>query len=386
MEFALDDEQSLLVTTIRRWSERALRGWAADADRRCVAPDALWGAASELGLLVDAVPSSAGGLLEDGEVAGYSHLARALRGLELGRGCAALAALVESNVEPALAVLRWGSPAAREALFGAIGGDASPGSAPRIAIVAHDFYERLAIEANGSALVARGRMGPLPGMALASHVLVAARIGGEPREAEPGGEPVLALVPVAAGRVAPCEPAPSGWRAAAWGALELDGAAIAPELVLARGDEARRAVDEVMSWYRVGLAARAVGVATAAIEHAGAYSQDRIQFGRPIGRFESLARMRDENQTAIAAARLLVLGAAWEIDRGLASAADSASRARDLASQVVTRATIDAVQIFGGYGFVNDFPVEKLMRDARPFEVLGGNEALARVLAAVADS
>ena len=62
MEFALDDEQSLLVTTIRRWSERALRGWAADADRRGAAPDALWGAASELGLLIDAVPSSAGGL------------------------------------------------------------------------------------------------------------------------------------------------------------------------------------------------------------------------------------------------------------------------------------------------------------------------------------
>jgi alkylation response protein AidB-like acyl-CoA dehydrogenase len=96
--------------------------------------------------------------------------------------------------------------------------------------------------------------------------------------------------------------------------------------------------------------------------------------------------MRDENQTAIAAARLLVLQAAWEIDRKLASCADTASRARDLAAATVTRATIDAVQIFGGYGFVNDFPVEKLMRDARPFEVLGGNEALSRVLAAVAEA
>ncbi|HYU16269.1 MAG TPA: acyl-CoA dehydrogenase family protein, partial [Candidatus Acidoferrum sp.] len=121
-------------------------------------------------------------------------------------------------------------------------------------------------------------------------------------------------------------------------------------------------------------------------EHAAAYGEDRIQFGRPIGRFESLARMRDENQTAIAAARLLVLQAAWEIDRGLPGAADSASRARDYAALVVTRATIDAVQIFGGYGFVNDYPVEKLMRDARAFEVLGGNEAFARVLAAAGES
>jgi butyryl-CoA dehydrogenase len=385
MEFALDDEQSLLVTTIRRWSERALRGWAADADRRAAAPDALWAAATELGLLVDAVPSAAGGLLDHGD--SYSHLSRALRGFELGRGCAALAALVESNVEPALAVARWGSAAARESLFGALCEESA--AAPRIAITVHDFYERLAIESSGARLVVRGRLGPLPGVALASHVLLAARVGSGPRAASDpraGGEPVLALLPVAAGRAAPCEPPPSGWRAAAWGTLELDGEAIAPELVLARGDDARAAVDEVLSWYRVGLAARAVGVAAAAIEHAAAYGQDRIQFGQPIGRFESLARMRDENQTAIAAARLLVMHAAWEIDRELPTAADSASRARDLAAQVVTRATIDAVQIFGGYGFVNDFPVEKLMRDARAFEVLGGNEALARVLAAVADA
>jgi alkylation response protein AidB-like acyl-CoA dehydrogenase len=370
MEFALDDEQSLLVSTIRRWSERTLRGWAADADRRAAAPEALWSAAAELGLLVDAVPEAAGGLLEGD----YSHLSRALRGLELGRGCAGLAALCESNVEPALAVARWGSPAARDALFGAMSSE----GAPAIAITAHDFYERLAAEAgaDGGELVLRGRLGPLPGLAIASHVLLAARAG---------GEPVLALVPVALGRVAASDP-PSAWRAAAWGTLELDGARVPAELVLARGGEGPRAVGEVLSWYRASLAARAVGVAAAAIEAAVAYGRDRIQFGRPIGRFQSLARMRDENETAIAAARLFVLQAAWEIDRGAASAADSASRARDLAAQVVSRATIDAVQMLGGYGFVNDFPVEKLMRDARPFEVLGGNEALARVLDAVAEA
>ena len=139
------------------------------------------------------------------------------------------------------------------------------------------------------------------------------------------------------------------------------------------------AVEEILAWYRVSLAARGLGVAAAAIEYAAAYAEDRVQFGQPIGRFQSLARMRDANQTAIAAARAYVLQAGWEIDRGAASAADTASRARDLAADVVTRATIEAVQIHGGYGFVNDFPVEKLMRDARAFEVLGGNEALSRV-------
>jgi alkylation response protein AidB-like acyl-CoA dehydrogenase len=135
----------------------------------------------------------------------------------------------------------------------------------------------------------------------------------------------------------------------------------------------------------VNLAARAVGVATIAMQHAAAYGEQRVQFDRPIGSFESLLRMRDANETWIAAARLLALDAAWQLDHGLTSGRDAASRARDLACQVVTRATIDAVQIFGGYGFVNDFPVEKLMRDARPFELVMGNEALERVLDAHRD-
>ncbi|HEU5057487.1 MAG TPA: acyl-CoA dehydrogenase family protein [Kofleriaceae bacterium] len=355
MDFALDDEQALLVATLRRWSERELRGWAADADRAAAPPAGLWKAAGELGLLVDAVPEAAGGMLDGA----YSHLGRALRGYELGRGCAALAALIESNVEPALAVARWGSQAAQGALFAALAGG-------RIAVFVHDFYERLSVapaDARGG-LTVSGTLGPLPGLAIASHALVAA-----------GG--ALFLVALPAGRAAAA--APSGWRAAAWGSLELERFAVEPELVLSGA-----AFDEVLAWFRVSLAARALGVAAAAIEHAAAYAEDRIQFGQPIGRFQSLARMRDANQTAIAAARAYVLMAAWEIDRGAASAGDTASRARDLAAEVVTRATIEAVQIFGGYGFVNDFPVEKLMRDARAFEVLGGNEALARVLAQTA--
>jgi alkylation response protein AidB-like acyl-CoA dehydrogenase len=370
MDFALDDEQSLLVATMRRWTERELRGWAAEADRRGAPPDGLWSAAGELGLLLDAVPEAAGGLLDP--EASFSHLARALRGVELGRGCAGLAALIESNVEPALAVGRWGSDAAREALFGALSREASP---PALAVLAHDFHERIAVADGGAALRLSGRVGPLPGLARASHVLYAAS----------GAAPLLALVPAdgPGARVEPCEPAPSAWRAAIWGSLVLDGAAVPGELVLARGEGARAVVAEVLAWYRLGLAARAVGVASMALEHAAAYGRDRVQFGQPIGKFESLAHMLDENQTMVSAARLLVLHAAWDVDRGGAAAADGASRSRDLAARAAARATIDAVQIFGGYGFVNDFPVEKLMRDARPFEALGGNEALARVLAAV---
>jgi alkylation response protein AidB-like acyl-CoA dehydrogenase len=176
-------------------------------------------------------------------------------------------------------------------------------------------------------------------------------------------------VPVGNGRTAIT---PSGWRCAQWGTVTCEGVKVERLAGASAG--------EVLTWYRAGLAARATGVAIAAMEHAAQYASERVQFGQPIGTFEALIRLRDDAETGAAAARLMALWAAWSIDRGDKGAADAASRARVHAGDVVARATIDAVQIYGGYGFVNDFPVEKLMRDARAFEALLGDERFGRVL------
>lgn len=344
MDFALDDDQQLIVDTVRRFADRDLRAWSADADRAGAPPDRLTHVASELGFFVDAGPAAHDGMLEGT----FSHATRALRGFELGRGCAGLAALLEANVEPALAVAAWGSDAAKQALFGSL---ASGG----IAALAHD--SRGALEVVDGRV--SGKLGPVPALARASHLLVVAKDS-------------VFLAPTSALAITPI--VPSGWRAAQWATATLD--AYRPEHVLPA-----QSAPQILAWARVSLAARAAGVATAAMEYAAAYAKDRVQFGQPIGTFESLIRLRDDAETGALAARQLALYAAWALDRGDARAADLASRARVLAGDVVTRATIDAVQIFGGYGFVNDYPVEKLMRDARAFEALHGDERLGRVLA-----
>ena len=348
MDFKLDDEQEMIVQTIRRFADRDLRTWAADADRAGKAPDRLTATASELGFFLDAVPAEADGLLEGS----YSHATRALRGFELGRGCAALAALLETNVEPALAVGRWGSPAAKQALFGSL---ASGG----LATLYHDSRGTLEIAGE----VVSGKIGPCPALATAKHVLVVTPA-------------VMFLVPTDG--IAQTPIVPSGWRAASWATATLDRHAIAPELVVSRDPHA---IALVLSWARVSLAARAAGVALAAMEYAEAYAKERVQFGQPIGKFESMIRLRDDAVTLALSAKVFALHAAWALDADRPDAIDLASRARVLAGDAVTRATIDAVQIYGGYGFVNDFPVEKLMRDARAFEALHGDERLGRVLA-----
>jgi len=180
--------------------------------------------------------------------------------------------------------------------------------------------------------------------------------------------------------------APSGWRAAKWGIANFAASRIPAELVLARGAAAAEVTAKLLAWARVSLASRAAGVAAAAVEHAENYGKERVQFGQPIGTFESLIRLRDDALTGASAARLMALYAAWAIDTSAPNAPDAASRARVHAGDVVARATVDALQIFGGYGFVNDYPAEKLMRDARAFEALYGDERLGRVLAAKAQA
>ncbi|HEX5061057.1 MAG TPA: acyl-CoA dehydrogenase family protein [Kofleriaceae bacterium] len=344
MDFALDDDQRMIVDTVRRFADRDLRAWSADADRNGAPPDRLTHVAGELGFFVDAVPAAHDGLLEGA----FSHATRALRGFELGRGCAALAALLEANVEPALAVARWGSDAAKKELFASL---ASGG----VAALAHD--SRATLEVIDGRVT--GKLGPVPALARASHLLVVAK-------------DLVFVAPTAALKITPVTP--SGWRAAQWATAQLDS--FKPEHVLPA-----ESAEHILAWARVSLAARAAGVATAAMEYAEAYAKERVQFGQPIGKFESLIRLRDDAETGAVAARTLALYAAWALDTNQPRALDLASRARVLAGDVVARATIDAVQIFGGYGFVNDYPVEKLMRDARAFEALHGDERLGRVLA-----
>ncbi|HEX4452136.1 MAG TPA: acyl-CoA dehydrogenase family protein [Kofleriaceae bacterium] len=346
MDFGLDQEQQLIVETVRRFADRDLRGWAADADRAGAPPDRLAHVAGELGFFSDAVPADAGGLLDGA----YSHVTRALRGFELGRGCAGMAAILEASVEPALAVATWGSAAAKSALFEAL---TDGGSATFV----HDSRGALTID--GDRIT--GKLGPIPALAGASHVLVAS------------GQ-TLALIATKTAKVTAVTP--SGWRAGKWATLTLEAHRIDPDFALPAS-----AIADVLAWARTSLAARACGVAFAAMEYAQAYAADRVQFGQPIGAFESLIRLRDDAITTASAAKLLALHAAWQLDTKHAQAHDTASRARVIAGDAVTRATIDAVQIFGGYGFVNDYPVEKLMRDARAFEALLGDERFGRVLA-----
>ena len=138
---------------------------------------------------------------------------------------------------------------------------------------------------------------------------------------------------------------------------------------------------QVLDAGRIGIAALAVGLAQGAYEAARGYAGDRAQFGRKIGTFQSIRWKLLDNASRVEAARLLTYRAAWLKDQGRKVTLES-SMAKLYASEIAVRASEDAVQIFGGYGFVKDYPAEKFFRDVKLTTIGEGTSEVQRLVIA----
>jgi alkylation response protein AidB-like acyl-CoA dehydrogenase len=132
---------------------------------------------------------------------------------------------------------------------------------------------------------------------------------------------------------------------------------------------------------RIGIAAQALGIARAAFEAALVYARERIQFGKPIAEHQSIANMLADMQTQINASRLLVLHAARLKSAGLPCLSE-ASQAKLFASEMAERVCSNALQIHGGYGYLEDYPVERFYRDARITQIYEGSSEIQRLVIA----
>ena len=130
---------------------------------------------------------------------------------------------------------------------------------------------------------------------------------------------------------------------------------------------------------RLGIAACATGVAQSALDCAVGYARQRTQFGRPVIDFQGLQFMLADMATAVAAARALYLAAARRKDSGQ-HYGQQAAMAKLLATDTAMRVTTDAVQVLGGYGYVEDFPAERLMREAKVLQIVEGTNQIQRMV------
>lgn len=130
------------------------------------------------------------------------------------------------------------------------------------------------------------------------------------------------------------------------------------------------------------VGAQAVGVARGAFEYAAKYANERIQFGKPISSFQAVQHMLADMATQIEAARALVMQTAKMIDAGCRNFSKESAMCKYFASDVAMKVTTDAVQICGGYGYMKEYPVEKMMRDAKILQIYEGTNQIQRGIVA----
>ncbi len=173
-----------------------------------------------------------------------------------------------------------------------------------------------------------------------------------------------------------------GLRGSPTAELAFDGVRVpAANLVGAEGDGFGLAM-QTFDRSRPGIAAQAVGIAQGALEVATAYARDRKQFGKRIGDLQMIAAMLADMDAGTEAARQLLYKACVEIDAGSPDASRWSAMCKLVAGDTAMRVTTDAVQVLGGYGYIDEFPVERMMRDAKLTQLYEGTQQIQRLVVA----
>ena len=371
MDFELSDEQRLIRQTARSFCDTEIAPYAAEWDRAESVDRGIVGKLASLGFLAAALPEEHGGLGLD--MVSYTLLVE-----ELGRADSNVRGIVSvSNGLYGKSVARWGTPEQRERLLPALargeelgcyaltepGAGSDPGSLETRA------------ERDGDGYVLRGQKVFITLGSWAAWALVFARTG------EPGPRGITCfVVPTGAeGFAARPIKGKLGLRAQDTAELHLDGVRVSADAVLGEVGGGFKVAMSALDHGRISLGAGCVGIAQGCLDAAIAYTTERRQFGRSVASFQLVQELLADIAVETEAARLLVWRAAATADRGERYTVE-ASYAKYFASEVAVRAANAALQAHGGYGYVDEYPVGKYLRDARVTTLYEGTSQIQKLL------
>ena len=172
-----------------------------------------------------------------------------------------------------------------------------------------------------------------------------------------------------------------GLRSSETASLIFEDCRVPRENLLGEEGEGFRIALATLDGGRIGIAAQALGIAQGCLEESVAYAQQRRQFGHAIAEFQAIQWMLADMTTEIDAARLLTYRAAWLVEQGK-TVTKEAAMAKLFASETVNRVAYKAIQIFGGYGYIKEFAVERFFRDARITTLYEGTSEIQRLVIA----
>src|SRR5205809_3357180 len=373
ISFALSDEQKALRELAREFAAKEIRPKAAEYDEHSTHPADVIAKAHEVGLMNVHIPEEYGGL-------GLSVFDGILAGEELAWGCSGITVSIIANTLGAAPVVlagsdeqkrEWLAPLIDEVLLTSFaltepnaGSDVS--GIQTTAVRDGDDYV-----INGSKMFITN----------AGHAAWFTVFASTDRSQGHRGLTAFVVPSDLEGVVVDRHLDKMGQRSTDTSALSFTDVRVPVENRLGEEGEGFKIAMKTLDFTRPGTAIGAVGVARAAFEYAAQYSKERVQFGMPIAMNQGVNFLIADMATKIEAARLLSWQAAWMIDNGLRATLQS-SYAKRFAADTCMEVTTDAVQIFGGYGYMKEYPVEKLMRDAKLFQIYEGTSQIQRLVIA----
>jgi acyl-CoA dehydrogenase len=373
ISFALSDEQRALRELAREFAAKEIRPVAADHDERSHHPAEVISKAHEVGLMNPHVPEEFGG-------PGLSAFEQILIGEELAWGCSGIATSIVANILGSLPVLiagseeqkrEWLPPLLEEPLLCSFA-LTEPGAGSDVSAI------QTTADLRDGDYVLNGSKMFITNAGEADWFVVFASTN---REAGHRGLSAFVVPAGSDGVVVEQHLDKLGQRATDTSALAFHEVRVPAANRLGAEGEGFKIAMRTLDLTRPGTAAGAVGVAQAAFEHAVEYSKTRVQFGQPIAVNQGVNFLVADMAAEIEAARLLTWQAAWLIDQGERATLQS-SYAKRVAADTAMKVTTDAVQIFGGYGYMKEYPVEKLMRDAKLFQIYEGTSQIQRLVIA----
>jgi alkylation response protein AidB-like acyl-CoA dehydrogenase len=370
----LTDDQRMIRDAARDFATEVLAPHAGQWDRDAALPDEVVRQLGELGLLGMIVPAEWGGTFSD-------YVAYALAIEEIAAGCASCSTLMAvHNSVGCGPILAFGTDAQKDEYLPKLATGEMIGAfaltEPQAGSEANNLKTR-AVERDGQWVLSGAKQfttnGARAGMAIVFAVT-------DPELGKKGLSAFIVPTNTPGFNVGRPEHK-MGIRASDTCPISLEDCAIpAGNLLGARGEGLKIALANLEGG-RIGIAAQAVGIARAAFDAARAYSHERVQFGKPIKEHQSVATLLADMQTNLNAARLLVLHAARMRTEGLPCLSE-ASQAKLFASEMAERVCSQAIQIHGGYGYLEDYPVERHYRDARITQIYEGTSEVQRMVIA----
>jgi butyryl-CoA dehydrogenase len=375
MNFELTEDQKLVRDTARDFAVREIEPIAGELDKTARWPTEIVRRMAELGFLGMCVPEAYGG-------SGMDTQSYVLVMEEVSRACASCGVIMSVNnslfCDP---LLKFGSewqkkeilaPTARGEILGAFGL-----TEPASGSDAQTMKTTGERQGDGSYIVNGSKnfitVGPE-----AEHVIVFAissQEGGKKRHTA-----LIVRRDMPGYQIAPHDDK-MGIRAAHSSTIFFENLKVPKEYVLGDEGQGFRVAMQTLDGGRIGIASQALGIARGALDKAIGYAKERHAFGQPIANFQAIQWMIADSEVEYQAAKLLTLRAAALKDAGARHAAESAM-AKLYASEMSTRVTHRAIQVFGGYGYTTEFGMERHYRDARITEIYEGTSEIQRIVIA----